>query len=72
MTVEISLDSLHPVRPYVTRSHMSTGPLVISITTPDRASGWIVHTVSETNVLESTDYVCGHGYPVIREKLDWD
>ena len=34
MAVELALTSLHPPRPYATRSHMHTGPLVIAITTP--------------------------------------
>jgi hypothetical protein len=34
MTAEIALVSLHPPRPYATRSHMHKGPLVIAITTP--------------------------------------
>ncbi len=34
MTVEIALASLHPLRPYATRSHMHTGPLVIATATP--------------------------------------
>jgi hypothetical protein len=34
MTAEIALVSLHPPRPYATRSHMHTGPLVIAIGTP--------------------------------------
>jgi hypothetical protein len=34
MTAEIDLASLHPPRPYATRSHMHTGPLVIAIATP--------------------------------------
>jgi hypothetical protein len=35
MTTEIALARLHPLRPYVTRSHMHTGPLVIEIATPN-------------------------------------
>jgi hypothetical protein len=34
MTAEIALVSLHPSRPYTTRSHMHTGPLVIATATP--------------------------------------
>ncbi len=34
MTAEIALASLHPLRPYATRSHMHTGPLVIATQTP--------------------------------------
>ena len=36
---EIALVSLHPPRPYATRSHMHTGPLVIAIVTP---SFWLI------------------------------
>jgi hypothetical protein len=35
MTAEIALVSLNPPRPYSTRSHMHTGPLVIVIATPN-------------------------------------
>jgi hypothetical protein len=33
-TAEITLDSLHPPRPYAPHSHMHTGPLVIATATP--------------------------------------
>jgi hypothetical protein len=34
MTAEIALANLHLPRPYATRSHMHTGPLVIATATP--------------------------------------